>query len=260
MTQQTPQSISGQERPKSEIAVEIGIAAEKVQFRLQVPTGPATWEDLLPFMRALVKVSSDIAEEHFATRGQKVSCRAGCGICCRQQVPLAPFEAHRLRRLVDELPEPRRSEITARFRDVEARVKAAGLDDLIQGDSAGDLESLHRSTGQYFRLMIPCPFLEDESCSIHDERPLKCREYLVTSPAEHCAEPEGGNVVGLPLPLRVYLTTLLMEGNSADDRPDWVPLNSLMSWTDSHKPQQTSRTGPELFQQFMSHLMQPNKG
>jgi Fe-S-cluster containining protein len=36
---------------------------------------------------------------------------------------------------------------------------------------------------------MPCPFLEDESCSIHPDRPLVCREYLVTSPAELCAGP-----------------------------------------------------------------------
>lgn len=32
------------------------------------------------------------------------------------------------------------------------------------------------------------PFLEDDACSIHPHRPSVCREYLVTSPAEHCAE------------------------------------------------------------------------
>ena len=47
---------------------------------------------------------------------------------------------------------------------------------------------------------VPCPFLEDESCSIHPERPLVCREYLVTSPAALCAGPtqEGVTPVAVP--------------------------------------------------------------
>ena len=45
-----------------------------------------------------------------------------------------------------------------------------------------------------------CPFLEEESCSIHPDRPLVCREYLVTSPAELCAGPtqEGVTPVAVP--------------------------------------------------------------
>ena len=35
---------------------------------------------------------------------------------------------------------------------------------------------------EYFQLGIPCPFLEEESCSIYHDRPITCREYLVTSP------------------------------------------------------------------------------
>ncbi len=49
-----------------------------------------------------------------------------------------------------------------------------------------------RSARRYFHLGIACPFLEDESCSIHADRPISCREYLVTSPAVNCADPKPG--------------------------------------------------------------------
>ena len=42
---------------------------------------------------------------------------------------------------------------------------------------------------EYFKHGIACPFLEDESCSIHPDRPMACREYLVSSPAENCRAP-----------------------------------------------------------------------
>ncbi len=243
----------------STIALEINIAGETIGFQVTLPAGPATWEHLLPFMRSLVKVGSDISQEYFTEKGLPISCKAGCGICCRQRVPIAEFEAHRLRRLVESMPEPRRTQIIERFREADRRVSEAGLNVLYDNNEAVSIEEMTRRSGSYFRLMIPCPFLENESCSIYEERPLKCREYLVTSPAENCAEPETQPVRGLPLPLSVYMTTLFLGEDADNPGIRWVPLNQLMSWTDSHEPEPASRTGPELLHEFMSKLAQPKQ-
>lgn len=238
------------------IGLEIRIAGEKVQFQVKLPSGPATWEHLLPFMRELAKVSGEISQEHQAAAGKAISCKAGCGICCRQRVPIAPFEAHRLRRLVESMPEPRRTTLLERFRNAEQRVRAAGLHD-VQTSGSTSVDELVKRSGEYFRLMIPCPFLENESCSIYEERPIKCREYLVTSPAENCADPESNQIDALPLPLMVYMATLFLHEDEGRTGPDWVPLCNLLSWTDSHTPPPPRNSGPELLQRFMSCLMQP---
>jgi Fe-S-cluster containining protein len=52
---------------------------------------------------------------------------------------------------------------------------------------------------EYFRLRIACPFLEDESCSIHPERPLVCRQHLVTSPSKQCSNPVPENITRVVL-------------------------------------------------------------
>ncbi len=189
------------------IALEINIAGEAVGFKVRLPRGLATWNDLLPFMRTLIAVGSDISQEYFASKGSHVSCRAGCGICCRQRVPIAEFEAHRLRALIESMPEPRRSEVIAKFHAAEQRIAELGDSIAIGSDLPLTLEEMSARARRYFGLMIACPFLENESCSIYEERPLKCREYLVTSPAELCAEPENRSIAPLPLPLNVYMTT-----------------------------------------------------
>ena len=71
----------------------------------------------------------------------------------------------------------------------------------------------------YFALGIPCPFLEEESCSIHPDRPLVCREYLVTSPAELCAGPTQEGVTPVPVP-KVSLAARGLQ----DEREEWFPL------------------------------------
>ena len=44
-----------------------------------------------------------------------------------------------------------------------------------------------RRGAAWFGLGVACPFLEDESCGIHENRPLVCREYQVTSPSAVCS-------------------------------------------------------------------------
>ena len=87
---------------------------------------------------------------------------------------------------------------------------------------------------------MPCPFLEDESCSIHPERPLVCREYLVTSPAELCAGPKQEGVT----PVAVPKVSLAARGLQ-EEKDDWFPLAMLMAWARTRAAQgdATDRAG-----------------
>lgn len=243
------------QQPSRTFRLKIKIADEDVQFDLSLPEGPATWEHLLPFMRTLLGVSKDISQEYFSGKGQLVSCRAGCTFCCHQRVPITEFEAHRLRRLVDSLPEPRRSEVIARFQTTEERIKSAGAN--LEIDTATlSMDEIAKRAANYLRLMIPCPFLENDTCSIYDERPLKCREYLVVSPAQNCADPESNQVQGLPLPLKVFMTAVSLENKAGETQSRWILLTDLLKWTDENRPTEPTRTGAELLQEFMSRLIQ----
>jgi Fe-S-cluster containining protein len=99
-------------------------------------------------------------------------------------------EAHRLAMLVAELPEPRQGQIRLRFSQAIARLEQAGLlgpaGQRCWLSSESGEAARNDTASRYFRLGIPCPFLEHDSCSIHPERPLVCREYLVTSEPERC--------------------------------------------------------------------------
>lgn len=117
--------------------------------------------------------------------GKTISCRAGCGACCRQAVPIAASEARAVARHVAAMPEPRRSIIKSRFAAARAALDAAGVDHGPTALTEMTIEARPALGMTYFRAAVACPFLEDENCSIHPVRPLACREYLVTSPAEN---------------------------------------------------------------------------
>ena len=63
-----------------------------------------------------------------------------------------------------------------------------------------ELDPINRS---YYALRIPCPYLENEMCSIYEARPSACRELLVTSPAELCQDMVQNPVTPLPVSMRI---------------------------------------------------------
>lgn len=88
------------------------------------------------------------------------------------------------------------------------------------------------------RLGVACPFLEKESCSIHRDRPLVCREYLVTSPPAACAEPGSGQIRQVNIPVTVW--SVFGRSVSADGSLEWMPLVEALRYAASIKcrPQQ----------------------
>ena len=206
----------------------------RIVHPITVPSGPVAAADLMPALQGLVNAVVEAAEA-----GKQVSCRKGCGACCRQLVPVSRTEGERLLSVVEAMPRERRKILGARFAAAEAAISAAGLKD------RGQRTDRELSTS-YFALGVPCPFLEEESCSIHPERPLVCREYLVTSPAELCAGPAQEGVA----PVAVPKVSMAARGLQSEGE-DWFPLALLMDWAKKRPRKGERRTGPEWVQRFL---------
>ncbi|MEZ5279133.1 MAG: hypothetical protein R2770_01565 [Acidimicrobiales bacterium] len=64
-----------------------------------------------------------------------------------------------------------------------------GPDDLLAAARALIDSSSRRIIDDPEEADVACPLLDDGVCSIRPDRPLACREYLVTSDPKHCAPP-----------------------------------------------------------------------
>ncbi|PYV13431.1 MAG: hypothetical protein DMG07_14545, partial [Acidobacteria bacterium] len=82
---------------------------------------------------------------------------------------------------------------------------------------------------------IPCPFLEDETCSIYHNRPSACREYLVTTPAALCADPGSGSVRGVTLPVSMSECLSSLTAVLLDQEPRTIPLVLALDWALAHR-------------------------
>ena len=90
----------------------------------------------------------------------------------------------------DQLPVERQHVLRSRIDSSQALLHEAGLltplHDVAESQHPLTDDTLEPSNRAYYALRMPCPFLEDEHCTIYEERPAACRELLVTSAAELC--------------------------------------------------------------------------
>jgi len=231
------------------------LGGDEVEAHASVPAGPLRVADMLPILQALTDAVVDSVVRQIERQGKRISCKAGCGACCRQPVPVGEAEAAYLAELVEAMPAERQARVRDRFAQAIVRLREAGhLERFRQMPRLVDLEARRRLAIEFLRHGIPCPFLEDESCSIHPHRPLSCREYLVISPASQCAEP-GLRVDRVSFPTKPSLVLYRFRDGIGEDRIRWLPLVLALEWAEQHR-EVTDRTfpGPRLFESFLRRL------
>jgi Fe-S-cluster containining protein len=200
---------------------------------LTVPGEPASLEIWLPLVQAIASQIAARARDSSETAGRPVSCSNGCGACCRQPVSVSLIEAQALANLVAQMPAPRQREVRRRFAEGQARLAQSGV---LTGDHSAPAPEfpLARTASQrliaaWFALQIVCPFLEDESCSIYEDRPLICREHMVTTPAGACSRPFREAVDWIELPVRIADALVRATAKLAGLPAVTVPLMTSLS-------------------------------
>jgi Fe-S-cluster containining protein len=231
---------------RATVHVAFNVAGSHVVADIEVPAGPTTLREILPVVHDITDAIVSIAEQSSEAGGTKISCRKGCGACCRQLVPISVDEAAAIRDMVDEMPEERRTAVLNRFSDAHQRLQAAELLEKLRNPEQFTETELRPLGIEYFRLGIPCPFLEDESCSVHADRPLTCREYLVTSDPADCAKPTAETIkmVAMPVKLSNIITRIGVLPGSRYTR--WQPLILAVDPPSEAQSGEVSMPGPDL--------------
>ncbi len=231
----------------------IELQGRKIEARLTVPAGPVKPQAALPAIQSLVNAVVDSAERATAAAGKPVSCRKGCGACCRQLVPVSDVEAHALRALVDAMPAERKARVEARFSAAAETLQAAGLKEFLLNPRRLPTDDSQGLGFRYFEQRLDCPFLEDEACSIHPDRPLVCREYLVTSPAANCSAIEAAELAPVEIPkLSALARTMTDPGGDVAAR--WTALALALPWVAANPDSAALKPGPAWINAFLDRL------
>jgi Fe-S-cluster containining protein len=219
------------------LSLTIGVRGRPVAIRLSVPSRPVRLDQLLPALRQMDDRLVDAVVAAAEAGGERVSCAKGCSACCRvQPVPVTPPEAYALARLVEKLPEPRRTAVRAAFADAVQKLREAGLyDAYMNRNPEMSREEALSVVRRYMALRLTCPFLENDACGIYDDRPFVCRQYLVTSPPALCDGPLDNPVKPVAV-AATFATAMLDVGEALAGRPQYsAPLVLALEQAEAHR-------------------------
>lgn len=238
-------------------AVSLDLPEGSLELQVPVPLGPERVIDFALKTLPLSDVVADMACQEAQRLGFPLSCTKGCGACCRQLVPLSPPEAGLIFEVVQSMPKPRRVQVEARFHEAVEQLDKDGLLNTIKEVTwaLGTDEDAQTLARQYFSRSIPCPFLEDEACTIYELRPSMCREYLVTSPAELCRTPYEAQVMRLPLSIRLSEALARTWSRFSGRQVQVIPSILALEWTEQNPDIRVlTAPGRELLIDFIGHV------
>ena len=239
--------------------VALNTPAGRLTTAIDVPTAFIPITAIVPVTRRLGEEAAQLEVRQTIEAGQTISCRMGCAACCRMLVPLSAPEAFALREYVEQLPEERRTHLLNRLSDTTESLKREGLwdrlNDVAEASRSVPDEELDPINLSYYALRIPCPYLENELCSIYEARPSACRELLVTSPPELCQDMVQNPVTPLPVSMRITSILGLVWGTLTDSPPRLIPLPMALEWAERHE-EESRRTWPgsSLFDQVLDNM------
>jgi len=228
------------------------IDGDDVSLSATVPDTKVNGVEMIPVYQRL---ANDLVEHSVAktlASGKSISCKAGCGACCVQAVPVMAFEAFHLANVVKRMSAAKQAVVRQRFADSKARLEEAGLLADAENIDAMSEEQRRVFGTRYFQLGMACPFLEKGSCSIYLDRPIRCREFLVTSDAKYCAQlnPEKIDHIETKLSLIPALNRLSRD-NIAKQNAGWMLMNFSLDWAKNQIHKLRKKHGGAWLQEFI---------
>lgn len=230
--------------------LELTLCDRTIEAEVPIPNQSMRVADLLPVLLTFDDAVNGMAADKVQSEGKQISCREGCGACCRQLVPISEAEAVYLAELVAAMPPERQAHVRERFREALAALGESLVERLRDTSQFKDLAERREIGEEYFHRHVACPFLEDERCIIYQHRPMVCREYLVTSPAENCQKPSAETVRPVPIPIKLSQILYCFGDGVGNQSTRWIPLVLALEFTG----EQESYPAPEMFKNFVSRI------
>jgi Fe-S-cluster containining protein len=227
-----------------------------ITIPVEVPTALIPVTAIVPLARHLSSQAQTFESQQAVSAGNTISCTKGCAACCRMLVPVSVPEAFLLYDLSQSLPPAEAERLNRQRQNTRVTLERGHLwtqlMEIAEWSTPLSDEQLDPINRDYFGLHVPCLFLENECCSIYDDRPSACRELHVTSPAEWCQEFDRKPVTPLPVMLRGSTILGLLWAELTNQPPRLIPLPVALDWAERHAHERAvARHGPALVESLM---------
>ena len=217
------------------ISFELDVAGKTLPFCINVVSKQAALADIVPLARTISTKIALAFLDTLSKKGQFVTCHKRCSTCCSYMIPLSIPEVFRLREELLAMPSDKSSRILksctiAAKRTLEKIPRYINTDKPTENNSA----SMDQLSKWYAGLKMDCPFLSEGLCSVYEQRPLACREHIITGSNFFCQPDNGGepNVVPMPVSVLEVLGRWTAELENSDIQAVMLPL--ALPWSQNN--------------------------
>lgn len=228
---------------RSEIVeLEIEIPGEVVYFRIGIEDKQARLSDIVQLARTISNKLVLTVLDGVSKNGQSITCCKGCSACCSYLIPLSVPEAFRLREELLSLPANKSNQILNSCFDTAERILDNRPPTLSLKNSPKSAQSQTGLISKWYSgLKLACPFLSDGLCMLYEQRPLACREHIVSGSAILCQTSHKGdpNVVPMPVSILEALSQLTAELEQSDIEAVMLPFAFAWAQDNLHRAERT---------------------
>jgi Fe-S-cluster containining protein len=217
------------------IAFEIVILGKAIPFRVGVADEQARLADIVPLARAISTKLALTVIDDLSKNGQSVSCHKSCSACCNYLIPLSVPEVFCLREELVSMSAGASSRILRSCLATAERILDRRLrKSYLEGFSKSGQPQMNQVSKWYAGLELACPFLSDGLCTLYEQRPIACREHMVTSSPRTCKSEESNEpeVVRMPVSVLDALGQFAADLEQSDVEAVMLPL--ALPWAQSN--------------------------
>ncbi len=209
---------------------ELDFLGKTIQLDIALAKSSAKLSDIVPLARQLSSKFSIMTLEQLRKDGETIGCCKYCSACCKYLVPLSIPEAFRLNDEVMALPEQFRQQFTQSFVDAAEKILGNENKDFDLNESSANQLQVTQISKWYSDLQLSCPLLFDDLCTLYEQRPLACREHIVTDSADLCHIDSAGEPRVAPMPASILDALGQLTAELLDSQTDAVILPLAMPW------------------------------
>jgi Fe-S-cluster containining protein len=221
------------------VDISIPIADSSLDVTLSCTDKPVSLSELVPICRKLADMIIEKVIQHRQKTAPPTACKKGCSPCCHYMIPLSPAESFRLHEEIQQMPRDRkrkaiRSMLLAARRVLEYRVPRLAA----EGQHSEELQTpnLEMISDWYDSFHLPCPFLTDNACSIYANRPIACREYMVTGNPLGCKTTSNKTVSIIEMPVSIAEVLNKVSNRLEGTQTESVILPVSIVWCNENMP------------------------
>jgi Fe-S-cluster containining protein len=204
-------------------------------IELTIPDKLVCIAEIVPFVHFIADQIVKTAIDHSSL---PITCGKGCGVCCNQLVPLSIPEVFFIVEQLRVMPPQERFPILSRFDVTEKQLIASNFIQTLR--TIDQIRNDRTIAEHYFNMNIQCPFLDEQSCTIHPWRPVVCREFNALSEPKLCADPFNNKISSISYIQRPSSILAKLFSMITDTAPTLIPMPLLFESFEQHQKHSTT--------------------